>query len=180
MSMLMRWDPYRDLMEMRRAVDRLFEDVLAPRSIFDWPLVTTDLSLWRWGDNLPVDVYETEDDLVVRAAVPGVDADDIEIEERDGVLTIRAQAREEDERHEYGWHIRECHFGAWQRSLRLPVEVKADKAKAELVDGILTITLPKAHAGTPLVHRIKVSRILPKIKLPKIGKKEKGIPVTER
>ncbi len=182
MANLMRWDPYRELMTMREAIDRLFEEAFVPvrRDWFDWPAWPWATDFWRWGDNLPIDMYETDDAIVIKAALPGVHEDDIDIEERNGILTIRAESKAEDERHEYGWHIRERRYGMWQRSLRLPTEVKANKAKAELSDGILTITLPKAHAGKPLVNKIKVSRILPKIRLPKIGRKEHEIPVTER
>ncbi len=182
MANIMRWDPYRDLITMREAMDRLFEEAFVPvrGSLFDWPTWPTRAGLWRWGDNLPVDMYETDDAIVVKAALPGVHEDDIDIEERDGILTIRAESKAEDERHEFGWHIRERRYGLWQRSVRLPTEVKADKAKAELSDGILTITLPKARTGKRLVNKIKVSRILPKIKLPKIGKREREIKVHER
>ena len=163
-------------------MDRLFEEAFVPaRSMwFDWSTWPAMTGAWRWGDNLPVDMYETDDAVVVKAALPGVHEDDIDIEERDGVLTIKAESKAEDEHDEYGWHIRERRYGMWQRSLRLPTEVKADKAKAELSDGILTITLPKVRAGKPLVNKIKVNRILPKIRLPKIGKKEHEIPVVER
>jgi HSP20 family protein len=169
-------------MTVREMMDRLFEEAFVPvrRSLWDWPAWPFETDFWRWGDNLPVDMYETDDAIVVKAALPGVREEDIDIEERNGILTIRAESKAEDERHTFGWHIRERRYGLWQRSLRLPTEVKVNKAKAELCDGILTITLPKAHAGKPLVNKIKVSRILPKIRLPKIGKREHEIKVEER
>jgi len=159
MRALVRWDPYREMIALHDAMDRLFEDafVLTPR--------------WGWAaDTLAVDMYETDDALVVKAALPGVSEDDIDVQIRGDVLTIKAEAKAEEERNEFGWYIRERRYGAWQRSLRLPFEVKGKKAKAELENGILTITIPKAESVLETI-KIKVQKALPKISLPKLGKK---------
>jgi len=90
-------------------------------------------------------------------------------------LTIQAKSDVEGEREERGWRIRERYLGAWRRSVRLPEAVRADKARAELRDGILTIELPKVETRKKLVNRIKVN--MPKLKLP-WGKKEGKIEVS--
>lgn len=182
MASLMRWNPYRSWLTLREAMDRLLEEALVPAwdDLLRWPEPPFAADLWPLAADLPVDMYETEDELVVRATLPGVREDEVDIEERDGVLTIRAESRAEDERTAFGWHIREQGYGLWQRSLRLPVPVKAEKARAELRHGVLTITLPKARARKPLVKKIRVGGFLPKFRWPKLGRRERTIPVLAR
>ena len=122
--------------------------------------------------NLALDLYETGNEIVVKAALPGLSAEEVEIEEHEGVLSISAQSQGESEHQEGGWHIRERHSGAWQRSVQLPAAVKGDQAEAELRDGVLTIKLPKAAPANP-INRIQVN--LPKRALPKLGKREKKL-----
>lgn len=172
MSRLVVYDPKVEFLDTRLS-SPLFSWLDNP---FRWPF---DIAAW-WDeafsvDNLRLDVYETDDDLVVKASLPGIKAEDINVEERDGILTIQASSKEEAERERYGWHIQERRYGSWQRSLRLPVEVDGAKARAELKDGILTITLPKTAAAKKPANRIKVS--LPKVSLPKLGKKEQKVKV---
>ncbi|RME84917.1 MAG: Hsp20/alpha crystallin family protein [Caldilineae bacterium] len=179
MTKLVRYDPVYDLTRPFELFEELWHDLRTPfwpgRWFGEW-MPEFD---WAVGDNLAVDVFERNDAIVVQATLPGVSHDDIEIIERDGLLTIRAEAREEKEYEDRGWLRRERRYGAWQRTLRLPVDVKADKAKATLENGVLTIELPKARAGEKLVNRIKVSLPQPKIKLPKLGRKEKKVKVKE-
>jgi HSP20 family protein len=180
MSNLVRYDPFTELARMERAMDRFFEDMMLSSS---WPELYPTRSLleplidpYRFpGDNLAVDMIETDDAIVVKASLAGVSPDNIDIEERDGVLTIRAKSAEEEKRSGMGWRIRERRMGLWQRSLRLPVEVKGDKAEAEYKDGVLTVTLPKVRGGKRLANRIPVK--LPKLSLPKFGKKEPQITI---
>ncbi len=182
MADLVRYDPVRELAEMERTMDRWMSEMLWPA----WPETTLtpwlgwpELGVTRFpGDNLAVDLVETDDALVVKASLPGVDPKSIEVVEQDGILTIRAKSQEEKEWSQAGWRIRERRMGAWQRSLRLPTPVKGEKAKAEYKGGVLTVTLPKATAGKKLTSRVKVK--LPKLSLPKLGKKEKESKVKVR
>ncbi|HNT25925.1 MAG TPA: Hsp20/alpha crystallin family protein [Anaerolineales bacterium] len=129
----------------------------------------------RWPvNNLAIDLYETGSEIVVKAAIPGLNAEEVEIEEKEGVLFIRAESQRESESQEGGWHIRERHCGAWQRAVSLPAPVKGDQAEAELKDGVLTIRLPKTDPAKP-ANRIQVN--LPKISLPSLGKREKKVKV---
>ncbi len=175
MADLVRYDPVQELAEMERAMDRWFGEMLWPTwpepaltSWLGWP----ELGVTRFpGDNLAVDLVETDDALIVKASLPGVDPDSIQVEEQNGILTIRAKSQEEKEWGQAGWRVRERRMGVWQRSLRLPAEVRSEKAKAEYKDGVLTVTLPKVAASKKLTSRVKVK--LPKLSLPKLGKKEK-------
>ncbi len=172
MSNLVRWqEPFYALRQMQREIDRLFEDILMPARS-PW---FRDLPSW-WetpfaGDNLAVDMYETDDALHIEAAMPGVNPENVEIEEHDGILTIRARQSEENTWDNGRWQVRERYLGAWQRAVRLPVDVKSHKADAVLEDGVLHITLPKVRPARRKVNRISVKA--PKLRLPKLGGRKK-------
>ena len=89
---------------------------------------------------------------------------------------IRARSQSDDERRSDGWYIRERRAGAYQRTVRLPVEVNIDKARAELVDGVLTVSLPKAESSQKGIRRIKIN--MPKFRLPGLNKKEGEIQIS--
>jgi len=178
MPKLVRYQPQYDLWDISRDIDRMIDEA------FSWfpsqPLTRFWSESWLMplaGDNLAVDMYETDREIVVQAALPGVKPDGIEIEERQGMLTIRAKYEQEEERQGYDWRLRERRAGAWQRTVQLPEAVRGDKAEAELRDGVLTITLPKLEPGKTSVNRIKVK--MPKIKLPQFGRKEKTIKIAQ-
>ncbi|MBI3173193.1 MAG: Hsp20/alpha crystallin family protein [Chloroflexi bacterium] len=144
MSNLIRWEPAREMMTLREAMDRLFDDA------FTRPIsMTGNLSL-------PViDMYQTDDELVVKAAVPGVKAGNVQISVTGDVLSIKGETRLKEESKDKAWHIREHRWGSFERRIMLPTDVVADKAKAEFEDGILTITLPKAEEVRPKTITVK-------------------------
>ncbi len=145
MSNLIRWEPAREMMTLREAMDRLFDDAF-----------TRPLSLMRDGWSLPaIDMYQTDDEIVVKAALPGIKADEVQINVTGDVLTIKGEVKQEEEKKERAWHIREQRFGAFERSVALPTEVMADKAKADFENGVLTITLPKAEEVKPRTITVK-------------------------
>ena len=144
MSNLIRWEPARDMMTLREAMDRLFDDAF-----------TRPLSL-RDGWTVPaIDMYQTDDEVVVKAALPGIKADEVQINITGEVLTLKGEIKHEEDKKEKAWHIHEQRWGSFERSLVLPTEVVADKTKAEFENGILTITLPKAEEVKPKVINIK-------------------------
>ena len=144
MSNLIRWEPARDMMTLREAMDRLFDDAF-----------TRPLSL-RDGWTVPaIDMYQTDDEVVVKAALPGIKADEVQINITGEVLTLKGETKNEKEKEEKAWHIREQRWGSFERSVVLPTDVVADKARADFEDGILTITLPKAEEVKPKVINIK-------------------------
>src|SRR5919109_281126 len=139
MSNLTRWEPMREMMTLREAMDRLFDDAF-----------TRLISLRDGGWSAPaVDMFQTDDEIVVKAALPGFKADEVQINVTGDVLTIRGEMKHEEEKKDKSWHIREHRWGAFDRSIQLPTGVISDKARAEFDDGILTITLPKAEEVKP-------------------------------
>src|SRR5688500_8930648 len=100
-------------------------------------------------------MFQTENDVVVRAAVPGFKADEVEINVSGDILTLKGELKQEEERKEKSWQIREHQWGAFERSITLPTGVVPDKAKADFENGILTITLPKSEEVKPRMIPIK-------------------------
>lgn len=144
MSNLIRWEPARDFVTLREAMDHLFDDA------FTRPLTVRD------GWSAPaVDMYQTDDEVVVKVSIPGFKAEDVQINVTGDILTLRGEVKQEDEKKDKAWHIREQRWGSFERSLALPTEVIADKAKAEFENGILSITLPKAEEVKPKTIAVK-------------------------
>ena len=145
MSNIIRWEPAREMMTLREAMDRLFDDAF-----------TRPLSLSGNNWSIPaVDMYQTENEVVVKAALPGIKADEVQLNVTGEVLTIKGETKQENETKEKAYHIREQRWGAFERSIVLPTEVVADKAKADFENGVLTITLPKAEEVKPKTINIK-------------------------
>ena len=137
-------------MTLREAMDRLFDDAF-----------TRPLSL-RDGWSVPaIDMYQTDNEIVVKAALPGFKADEVQINVTGEILTLKGEVKHEEEKtsspqgKEKAWHIREQRYGSFERSVVLPTDVVADKAKAEFENGILTITLPKADEVKPRTITVK-------------------------
>ncbi|HEX2990740.1 MAG TPA: Hsp20/alpha crystallin family protein [Anaerolineales bacterium] len=146
MSNLMRWEPAREMMTLREAMDRLFDDA------FTRPLSVRD----GWSMASPaIDMYQTDNEVVVRASIPGIKAEEVQINVTGDVLTLKGEVNQEEERKDRAWHIREQRFGSFERSVALPTSVKSDQAEAVFENGILTITLPKADEVKPRTINIK-------------------------
>lgn len=92
---------------------------------------------------LAVDVYETDDKLVVKARTAGVNREDLDVSISDGILTVSGTLSSGDESDATNWHIQECYWGEFSRTIALPVSVKEDEVKAVLEDGVLTISFSK-------------------------------------
>jgi HSP20 family protein len=146
MSNLTRWEPAREMMTLREAMDRLFDDAFTrPLSIRDgWSMATP-----------AIDLYQTDNDVVVKASLPGLKAEEVQINITGDILTLKSEVRQEEEQKDRAWHIREQRFGSFERSVVLPTDVKSDKAEAVFENGILTITLPKADEVKPRTINIK-------------------------
>lgn len=144
MSNLIRWEPAREMMTLREAMDRLFDDAF-----------TRPLSLGDGWSAPAIDMYQTDDEIVVKAALPGIKADEVQINITGELLTLKGEVKHDEEKKEKAWHIREQRYGSFERSVALPTEVVADKAKAEFENGILTITLPKADEVKPRTITVK-------------------------
>jgi len=146
MAMLTRWEPFRELMSLREAMDRLFEESF----VRPW-------GLWSGEEGaLAVDMYETPDEVVVRTALPGVDPKDVDISIVGDTLIIKGEAKAEEEVEEVNYICRERRYGTFSRSLQLPSNVASDKATAEYLNGILTLRLPKREEAKPKRIEVKV------------------------
>lgn len=132
---LTRWDPSGEFAAMRNVMDRLFDT-----SIGRFPFrASEDLG----NPSLNLDVVETGDTFVIKAAVPGVEPKDVEISVDDDVLTISGQFNKQEETGDENYLRREIRYGSFQRQLRLPPTVDADKAEATFENGLLKLSLPK-------------------------------------
>jgi HSP20 family protein len=126
MSNLSRWEPVHDIVTLREAMDRLFDEA------FTRPIMSAG------GVEMPaIDLYQTNDEVVIKAALPGLDPNDIQIDLTADVLTLRGNYRQEDEVKDATYHIREHRHGMFERSVILPAAVQPDKARAEFDKGIL-------------------------------------------
>jgi HSP20 family protein len=135
------------MMTLREAMDHLFDDAF-----------TRPFSLMREGgynwSSPAVDMYQTDQEVVVKASLPGVKADEVQISVNDDILTIKGEIKHEEEKEDKSWHLREQRWGAFERSITLPGGVVSDRAKAEFENGILTITLPKSEKAKPKMINI--------------------------
>ena len=138
------WRPFRDSLSLREAMDRLMEDsVVSPRSIV--------------GMAPKINVLEKDNQIIVKAEIPGVKEEDLDIEVADDVVTISGERKEEKETKEEDYFHKETHYGAFSRSVSLPSAVVADKAEAEVKNGILTITIPKVEEKKAKKVKVKAS-----------------------
>jgi HSP20 family protein len=144
MASLSRWDPMREMMTLRNAMDQLFNSAF----------VGPDF-VWESGSvGVALDVIENADEYVVKASLPGINADDIDVTFDNNVLTIKGEIKEEKDVEETKYHLRERRYGSFSRSISLPTNIKTDSIQADYADGILTLTLPKAEEAKP--KRIQV------------------------
>jgi len=144
MASIVRWDPFREMMSLRNVMDRLVDDA------FVRP--TSGLGMLH---SPAVDMLENEDEVVVKASLPGVRSDDINISVTGDALTIRGEMKSEREEEKDNYIFRERRSGSFSRSLALPTSVIAEKAKAEFENGILTLSLPKAEEVKPKTITVK-------------------------
>ena len=144
MSNLMKWEPVSEIMTLRQAMDQLFNDAY-----------TRPVSMSGVSASPAIDLYQDNDNVVVKAALPGLKAEDVEISVIANVLSLRGEYKQENEHKDATYHIREQRYGSFERAVRLPTDVQTDKAKADFEDGILTVTLPKAETVKPKMINIK-------------------------
>jgi HSP20 family protein len=142
---LIRRGPFGDLLSLRQAMDRLFEESFVnPRT-------------WQLGDEqpVPVDVYTSDDEFVVQAILPGIKPEDVEITVEGTTLTISGDTTVTAEDKEGSLLLQEIRRGRFMRTLSLPAGLEPDKAKATFEDGVLTLRIPKAEQLKP--RQIKIT-----------------------
>ncbi len=126
------WRPFH---ELRREIDRLFQE------FFGKSTLPEKFEMFEW---IPaVDVSETEDNIIVKADLPGVKPEEIEINISDNILTIKGEKKKEEEEKKENFYRVERYYGSFMRAIQLPVDIDVEKVKATYKDGVLKITLPK-------------------------------------
>ncbi len=136
MSRIVRWNPAREMLALQNAMDRLLDQ--------PWELSP---GMRRW--DLAVDMVESDDHFIVKASLPGINPDELDITVEDDVLTIKGETKADNEFEEDNYHIRERRFGSFARSLRFPNMINSEEIEATYENGVLTLKVPKAEAVKP-------------------------------
>ncbi|MCX6027767.1 MAG: Hsp20/alpha crystallin family protein [Chloroflexi bacterium] len=139
MAELVKWEPFREMTSLHDAMGRLFEEsFLRPGWFGGWEPAASAL---------PVDVYETDDHVVVKATVPGVKPEDIEVTITGDVLTIKGEFKTEEKTEKHNYLRQERRYGSFCRQLSVPAGADVDRVKATFEHGVLTLELPKVEAA---------------------------------
>jgi len=149
------WRPFMGLTGWERDMDRMLEDFFGRRTRPWWPE--------RWfrtdelGVRIPaVDVFEEKDDIVVKAELPGMEKENIEVNLTDHSLTIKGEKKKEEEVKEENYYRSERSYGSFMRTVDLPKDVRADKIKAAFKNGILEVRMPKTEEAKSKEIKVKV------------------------
>jgi len=142
-----RWQPFSELMSLRQAMDKLFED----------SFVRPSRALAALGEvTVPaLDVYQTPNEVVMKATLPGLKPEDVSIDITGETLTIKGETKAEQKIKKEDYLYQERRYGAFSRSVVLPSGLKPDKAEATMEDGVLTLTIPKAEEVKPKAIKVK-------------------------
>lgn len=146
---LVPWDPMRELASVREAMNRIFDDAfsrlpsLMPRREEGW-----------WQPS--VDVIDRDKEIVVRANLPGIDPQDVEVTVSENVVNIKGETKQEREAQGANYYRRERYYGAFQRSIPLDTKVEAEKAQASFKNGVLEVTVPKVEGASGKQVKVKV------------------------
>jgi HSP20 family protein len=149
------WRPFMGLTGWERDMDRMLDDFFGRRTRLWWP------ERWFRADDMEVkppivDVFEEKDDIVVKAELPGMEKDNIEVNLTAHTLTIKGEKKKEDEIKEENYYRAERSYGSFLRTLDLPKDVRADKVKASFKNGILEIRMPKTEEAKTKEVKVKV------------------------
>jgi HSP20 family protein len=149
------WRPFADLTRWERDMERMMDEFFDRRMRHWWPerwFRSEDMLI-----NAPlVDVFQEQDDIVVKADLPGVDKDNLDIQLTDHTLTIKGEKRKEDEIKEEHYYRTERSYGTFMRSVQLPMDVQTDKVKAAFKNGVLEVRLPKTEEAKNKEIKVKV------------------------
>lgn len=142
---LIRWQPFGEIEQLRRQMDQMFDDISGINGLSQ---VTFKPA---------IELTDDEENLVLRAEVPGVEAKDLDISVGRDAVTIKGEHRYQNETQEKGFYHSEFRYGKFERTIKLPVAVQNDHAKAEFNNGILTLTLPKVAEAQHRVVKVSLT-----------------------
>ena len=146
---IMRWvDPFKELSAIHERMNQLFDETFLPSRGSE---AAPAAAMWSPA----VDIYEAGDDIIVKAEVPGIDKDEVAVEVKDGILTLRGERKFEKEEKEENYHRIERSYGTFVRSFALPSSVDPEKVNAALKDGVLEVKLSKKEQAKP--RKVKVT-----------------------
>ena len=152
MSNITRWNPIREMASMQQALDRMFDDTWRGWSASDEGVMT---------GNLALDVHEDDNNYTVTTALPGVDAEHINVRVHNDMLTIEGEIPEHEvEKDGKRSLLKERYYGRFSRTIRLPQPINRDKVEAAFDNGILTLTLPKSPEAQPKLIPVKSNKQL--------------------
>jgi len=146
---LIRRNPAREVTSLHEKIDRLFDETFNPPA---WLSFREENA-----ESIALDLYEEGDKVIIQASVPGIRPQDLHVQLRDDMMSIRAEVQEESEHRDRIYHLQEHRHGGLERTVALPCQVIPEKAEAVYQDGLLTLTLPKAHEVSAREIEIKVA-----------------------
>lgn len=147
---IIRWAPLNSILESRERLSRLLNENVG------YGYAEEGMHTGSWIP--PVDIYETDQDVILKAELPGVNAQDVEARVHDGTLYLKGERKYEREVKEENFRHVERSYGTFTRTFSLPASVDADRVKADFKDGILTLKMPKREEAKPKAIQINVSK----------------------
>lgn len=148
---IIRWvDPFKELSAIHERMNQLFDETFPPARGAE---AAAQAAMWSPA----VDIYESGDDIVVKAEIPGIARDDVAVEVKDGVLTLRGERRFEKEAKEENYHRIERSYGTFVRSFGLPTSVDPEKVRAALKEGVLEVRIGKKEQAKPRKVQVTVN-----------------------
>ena len=145
---IVKYSPFRDMMNMQEQMNRLLDLAWSKQG-------GEELREGAWQP--PVDIYEDENAVIIKAELPGIDQKDIEVRIEDNTLTIRGERKHEEEVRKENYHRVERYYGGFQRSFSIPATIHQEKVRASSDKGVLTITLPKREEVKPKQITVEVT-----------------------
>jgi HSP20 family protein len=146
---IVRWDPFRDLISIQERMNKLFDETLSRSRGEEAAIAST------WAP--AVDIYETSEHIVMKAELPGLTRDDIDIQLQNNILTLRGERKFEKDVKQESYLRVERSYGPFQRTFSLPAEIQQDEIRATFSDGVLELVLPKAERARPKQIKIEVA-----------------------
>ena len=148
---LRRWEPFNELRRMEDVFGRMRPVFLRPSRM---------VRHWNEEWELPLDISQTEDSIGIKASVPGVKPEDVEVTIEGNTLTLRGESKAEEESKDENVLLRERRYGSFCRSVALPMGLDTDKAEASYENGVLTLSIPKREETKPKSIKVKVAKAI--------------------